>query len=175
MNTNRELLKKFSLTQRCALVALFFLGGIVISQLLEKQQLAEKFAVLLYYALCIATFSALTEHYHQKIAQYFTKFIHKIDEITEQKQYRWTYLCYFLFVVVMVRKYWFTDWVGFLTLVMGWLIIYFPWYYFFMLSGIYILIYWYFWESSTNDLYYSIAYFVCWLITTLITSKKFFK
>lgn len=105
MNSIIELLKKFTLTQRCALVGLFFLGGIVVSQLLEKQQLAEKFAVLLYYALCIATFSALTEHHHQKITQYFTKYINKIDTITEQKQYRWTYACYLVFVVVMIQKY----------------------------------------------------------------------
>lgn len=175
MNSIIEQVKKFTLTQRCALVGLFFLGGIVVSQLLEKQQLAEKFAVLLYYALCIATFSALTEHYHQKIAQYFTKFIHKIDEITEQKQYRWTYLCYFIFVLTIIRKYWYTDEVAFGSLIFGWLLIYFPWYYFFMLSGIYILIYRYFWELSTNDLYYSIAYFVSWFITTLITSKNSFK
>jgi low temperature requirement protein LtrA len=105
MNTNRELLKKITLTQRCALVALIFLGGIVVSQLVGKQQLAEKFAVVLYYNLCIATFLALTEHHHQKISQYITKFINKIDEITEQKQYRWAYLCYFIFVVVIIRKY----------------------------------------------------------------------
>lgn len=175
MNSIIELLKKFTLTQRCALVGLFFLGGIVVSQLLEKQQLAEKFAVLLYYALCIATFSALTEHHHQKITQYFTKYINKIDTITEQKQYRWTYACYLVFVVVMIQKYWFTDWVTFLTLVMGWLIIYFSWYYFFILSIMYILIIPYLWEVNTTDLHYWIAYFVCWIITTFIMTKKFFK
>jgi hypothetical protein len=105
MKQNREVLKKITLTQRCVVVALFFFGGIVASQLLEKQQFAEKFAVLLYYALCIATVSSLTEHQQQKITEHFRKYIHKIDEITEQKQYRWTYVGYIVFVAVMIQKY----------------------------------------------------------------------
>ena len=105
MKITKELFKKITLTQRCALVALFFLCGIFVSQLYEKQQFAEKFAVLLYYALCIATISSLTEYQQQKITEYFTKYIHKIDEVTQQKQYRWTYVGYIVFVAVMVQKY----------------------------------------------------------------------
>lgn len=76
MKVNVELLKKITSIQRCAVVALFFLGAIIVCQLFDKQQLAEKFAVLLYYALCLATLLALTEERRMKQLYYRSPKLH---------------------------------------------------------------------------------------------------
>lgn len=167
--------RKLSTTQIIAIRAWVLLFCAMLSQVMGNDFLSERFAVLFYFWLIALTFSAITENYHDTVIQWLSNNFSRLHKFNTNKHYRWTYLCYFVFVVVMIWKYWFTDGVAFFTFIMGWLMIYFPWYYFFILSGIYILIFRYLWETSTHDLQYSITYVVCWVITTYIASKKFFK